>query len=107
MELKLSVLDFSNTEGQGLDFFMMVDDWCGIGGQLPWEDQFLCTFVACCLSGLSFPICFCLICSGWLDHLDKNRFGDWLDWQEENRVDLLGWATLGNVKTRGWDYAGS
>lgn len=33
--------------------------------------------------------------SRWPDHLNKSRSGDWLDWQEKNRVHLLGWLLSG------------
>lgn len=65
----------------------------------------LCTHMACCPS--VFPGLLLPHFSGWTDHLDKSRSGDWLDWQEKNRVHVLGWASLRHVKTRGQDCAGS
>lgn len=53
--------------------------------------------MACYGPDVSFLGCFCLLCSTWPDHRDKSRPGDWLAWQEKNRVHLLGWASFRSV----------
>lgn len=73
------------------------------GGQLPGRAA---SFVRAWLaagSAVSVLGCFCLLCSTWPDHRDRNGLGDWVAWQEKNRVHLLGWASFRSVKTRGWD----
>lgn len=52
---------------------------------------------------LSVLGCFCLLCSTWPGHSDKSGLGDWVAWQEKNRVHLLGWTSFRSVKTRDWD----